>query len=710
VEWGIDGDAFDRRKEKSRMIAHIKRNLSLRISLILATVLALLLGLFSAVVIHETAQTMERSILEKGESMAIQGAAMAGQLFEQAIRDGALSAEAVFDEAYVEVPGSEPKRFRTRFDAFTDQAFPRLQDTIVKDETVVFAVTADRNGYIPTHNSQTAERGKRLFNDPVGLKAARHTGEAVLVQLYTRDTGEVMWDLSSAVMVEGRHWGGFRVGFSKSKLDAQVMGFVWRTSAMSIAVVLLLCGTIFLLLRRALRPLDRMAIAIEAIAQGDLDPDIAGSGEDEIGRIARSLRSMTQNLRGIVAQVRSVAGNLSSEADELSASANQMTHAAHAQAAAVEETSSSMEEMAASITQVSGNAHSLAASVDQTSSSIEEMTASIRQVAGHADTLSAAVSQTSASIEQMAASVSQVSGNVTEASHAAEQAADVAHQGRRAVDQTVAGMQRISAVMTDVVTVIEGLGKSSEEIGNIISVIDDIAEQTNLLALNAAIEAARAGEHGRGFAVVADEVRKLAERSAKATGEIAALIQGIQKETDQAVRSTQQGEAAIQEGTTLATSAGSSLGAIVQSVDRVSTQMMQIAQAAEEQSRAAAQITDAVDTMNQLTQQVMMAAREQAAGSEQIVVAVESMNRMTQQVSVATSEQRKGAEQIVLAVESVNQSAQESAHASGVVAQSASDLQQEARRLTEAIAFFKDASAPASLAARVEHKALPAIR
>jgi methyl-accepting chemotaxis protein len=463
------------------------------------------------------------------------------------------------------------------------------------------------------------------------------------------------------------------------------------TIAVIILVFLSALGMGVFISRQITAGLSQVAKAADALAQGDLNQSVSVTTNDELGDMAKSFQTMIANLRQIVGQVRMASSTVAAGSEQISSSAEQMAKSAQSQAAAVEETSSSMEEMAASITQVAGNAHSLSAAVEETSSSIEEMAASITQVAGNADTLGAAVSQTSASVEQLAASVQQVARNVSEANQYAGTSAEIAAKGRQAVNQTIDGMTRINRAMSEVVTVIGNLGKSSEEIGEIISVIDDIAEQTNLLALNAAIEAARAGEHGRGFAVVADEVRKLAERSAKATGEIATLIKGIQKETEQAVRSTQQGDAAIQEGTQLAQTAGESLGAIVTSVDHVTTLMAQITQATDEQNRAAAQINDAVGSMNRLTSQVMGATREQAKGSEQIIKAVETMNRMTQQVSVATSEQKKGGDQVVMAVESINRAAQETANATGMVSQAAFDLQRQAQLLNEAIAFFKDA-------------------
>jgi len=191
------------------------------------------------------------------------------------------------------------------------------------------------------------------------------------------------------------------------------------------------------------------------------------------------------------------------------------------------------------------------------------------------------------------------------------------------VEDTVAGMKKIALVVKQSAETVQELGRSSDQIGEIIGVIDDIADQTNLLALNAAIEAARAGEQGRGFAVVADEVRKLAERTTKATKEIAGMIKKIQLDTKGAVSSMEEGTKQVDEGIKMADKAGASLHEIVGISQRVTDKVSQIAAASEQQSSASEQISKNVEAISSVTS-------ETAAGVQQVARAAEDLNRLTE--------------------------------------------------------------------------------
>jgi methyl-accepting chemotaxis protein len=198
----------------------------------------------------------------------------------------------------------------------------------------------------------------------------------------------------------------------------------------------------------------------------------------------------------------------------------------------------------------------------------------------------------------------------------------IAKEGGKVVSQTIEGMNRVAEVVKKSAETVQALGKSSDQIGEIVQVIDDIADQTNLLALNAAIEAARAGEQGRGFAVVADEVRKLAERTTKATKEIAAMIKQIQKDTEGAVISMKLGTEEVERGKSLADKAGQSLNQIISSADEVVDIVTQVAAASEEQSSAAEQISKNVEAISSVT-------NESAIGVQHIARAAEDLNRLT---------------------------------------------------------------------------------
>ncbi|HTY38096.1 MAG TPA: methyl-accepting chemotaxis protein, partial [Bacteroidota bacterium] len=217
----------------------------------------------------------------------------------------------------------------------------------------------------------------------------------------------------------------------------------------------------------------------------------------------------------------------------------------------------------------------------------------------------------------------QNSRNASQAAETAKKARRAAEQGGIVVRESVDGMQRIAEVVRKSALTVKDLGKSSDQIGEIISVIDDIADQTNLLALNAAIEAARAGEQGRGFAVVADEVRKLAERTTKATKEIAQMIRQIQTDTHGAVSAMDAGTREVESGIELADRAAQSLNEIVGISQTVTDMIMQIAAASEQQSSASEEISKNVEAISAVT-------NETASGTQQIARAAEDLNRLTE--------------------------------------------------------------------------------
>ena len=243
-------------------------------------------------------------------------------------------------------------------------------------------------------------------------------------------------------------------------------------------------------------------------------------------------------------------------------------------------------------------------------------------MAAGAQEQSSQTTEVAAAVEQMTKTIYETTKNTGQAAEASKNAGKVAKEGGNIVEETIIGMNRISDVVTKSAETVQELGKSSNQIGEIVQVIDDIADQTNLLALNAAIEAARAGEQGRGFAVVADEVRKLAERTTKATKEIATMIKQIQKDTAEAVISMQTGKNEVNNGKQLALKAGDALTEIISGADKVVDIVTQVASASEEQSSASEQISKNIESISSVTQQ-------SASGVQQIAHASEDLNRLT---------------------------------------------------------------------------------
>jgi len=396
--------------------------------------------------------------------------------------------------------------------------------------------------------------------------------------------------------------------------------------AVGLAVVTALMA-IFVLSKRVLKPAEELAKFSERFAAGDARARAEVDSEDEFGFIA-------ENCNRAIAKVAHAATNqqaqdlLQRSITDLLNTINQVARGDltirgkvtnDALGNVVDSVNFMLDNFMKVLERVRKAAIDVSTSANQILNATDEMTAGATQQDQE-------ITNTSSAVEELTVSMKQVSNNAEASAEAARRALDAAEQGNRAVSDTLEGMQRIRASVQATAKKIKSLGDRSLEISEIINVINDITEQTNLLALNAAIEAARAGEAGRGFAVVADEVRKLAEHSRSATKDIAALIKAIQAETNEAVVVMEEGTREVEVGAGLADQAGKALEAI-SSVVRQSAELVQeISLASKQQVRGTEGVANAMQIISGITRQTTQGARQTAATVGNMVKLSDQLN------------------------------------------------------------------------------------
>lgn len=371
----------------------------------------------------------------------------------------------------------------------------------------------------------------------------------------------------------------------------------WLYSTIAIVAIILMLVITFITAKRVTKPIKILVSQVNVVANGDLTVQAEVSGKDEIAELATGFNKMVQNLRKLILEVHDSAEQVAASSEELTASAQESAQASN---------------------QVSG---------------------SITEIAHGAERQLHAIAQTGAVVQEISVGIKQMTADANNAVTRSAQANGKAKESGQSIGKAVNQMGLIEQTVNTSAKVVANLGERSKEIGQIVETISGIAGQTNLLALNAAIEAARAGEQGRGFAVVADEVRKLAEQSQEAAKQIAALIEEIQGETAQAVVAMDNGTREVSLGAQIINDAGSAFKEIDELVTQVSEQIMGISSNMQQMDAGSRNIVSSVQTIDDLSKKaageaetVSAATEEQSATMQEIASASNNLAKMAQKL------------------------------------------------------------------------------
>ncbi|MBQ1511103.1 MAG: methyl-accepting chemotaxis protein [Selenomonadaceae bacterium] len=460
-----------------------------------------------------------------------------------------------------------------------------------------YSLLVSKEGTYIVNPDDTAVMKKKISEDED--PAVRALGEKMLsgedgVYRYTNKDGKEMLAFYSFIPATG--WGMATVAY-EDELFAPVNNALKIMVAISLVLLVLISLGILMTVNRAMNPLKAMMDELHLLAEGDFrDRPSRVSTSNELGVLAAAVRDMRKGVNKVLKSVYDSSESLSASAEELNATTEQSAEASN--------------QVASSIVNVAQGTSEQLDAVGGTTEAIERLNETIQRVSSQADN----------------------------AATQGREAADVARDGGKTLEQAIQQIQHIEQSTIQSTEVVTSLGERSKEIGQIVGTISGIAEQTNLLALNAAIEAARAGEQGRGFAVVADEVRKLAESSHEAAQQIANLIQATQKDTDDAVKGMQAGSEEVRVGTQNIVSMGEAFRKIIDIVEQVSAEIQGISKALGGMAENGREIVGHIRTIGTTSRTAAEEAETVSAATEEQSASVQEIANASQNLAHMASE------------------------------------------------------------------------
>ena len=483
---------------------------------------------------------------------------------------------------------------------------------------------------------------------------------------------------------EGSILGTVKVSISTSHAYEKVAYRVKVVLIFLLVGTLLLSVLLWLTFKMAIiNPIRTFENAAKDLSHGDLSFRPYIRFKDELGRLGSSLITAAKDIGKIIQRAIDVSNRVVSVSVDVEKESKKAIEASMIESEAINKTSQSIEklnksigeiaesvsrlistaeqtavsssEMAATTEQIAKNSIELSIAIDSTSSSIEEVSSSIKEIAGRSGELSVAVEETLFTIRGINSTIKEIESTTKESSRLSEKVtSDATSIGMVAIEKTTEGMESIKATVQNTAVSIEKLSKRSEEIGNILNVIAEITDQTTLLALNAAILAAQAGEYGKGFSVVADEIKDLAERTSYSTQEIASLIQSVRAEIKDAVTSMEEGTRTVDKGYMLMKDAEESFREIIGSSKQSTEMVSSIERGTFEQTKKVGFVTDAMVVIKNMSAQIAVATAEQSKEISLIISAAEKIRDITRHVKNATIEQSKGERQLYESAENVS--------------------------------------------------------